>query len=150
MRKTDDILASLIFLLIGIFVTIKGIGLGVGALQEPQPGFFLLVSGGILTILSAIFLVCACLGHSKGIEAFGELRRPIILIMGLAVYTMILDLTGYIIATIILSLIIQYILGTRQLWKLAAHSLIVSLGTYFMFDRLLGLSLPSGILARVM
>ncbi len=149
MRRTDDVLTSLIFLLIGIFVITQAIRLGIGAPKEPQPGFFLLVSGGILTILSIILLVYACLGRSEGIQAFGELQRPTLVIIGMAVYAMILDFAGYIIATIILSSVVQYILGMKRLWKLAVYSFVLSIGTYFVFDRWLGLSLPGGILAGI-
>jgi putative tricarboxylic transport membrane protein len=150
MRKTGDILASLILIFAGIMVIIGSIQLHLGTPGEPQPGFSPFVSAIILIVLSLILLMGAFRGRSTGIQPFGELWRPLLLIIGLLSYSIVLDLLGYVIATIILSAVILRVLDTRTWWKVALVSLALSIGSYVLFDRLLGVTLPHGFLEGVM
>ena len=150
MRKVGDIWVSFFFIFFGIVIIIKAIGLPVGTVREPQPGFFPLLAGILMTVLSVLLLIHACLGRSTGVEAFGSLWRPAILIMGMIVYTLILDFMGYVIATIILSATILGVLGIKTWWILAGVSSGVSIGSYVVFGRLLGITLPNGILEGIM
>lgn len=149
MRKTDDILASFILIFIGIMVIIGSIRLRLGTPTEPQPGFFPFVSGITLIIMSLILLISAWFGRSTGKQPFGDLWRPASLVIGLFVYSLILDFIGYVIATMILSALVMHVLGTKTFWKLAVVSLALSIGSYVLFDRLLGVTLPSGILEGI-
>ena len=147
-QKLKDSLAGVILILIGAGVIIGALKLRVGSATEPQPGFFPFVGGALLLVLSSILLVQALRGRSLGTKAFGELRRPAILIAAMVVYVMILDGVGYVIATIMLSAVVLRILETKSWWVLAVVSLVLSIGSYVLFDRLLGVTLPSGILGR--
>jgi putative tricarboxylic transport membrane protein len=146
MRRKGDVLGSLFCILIGGAVMIASARLRLGTPGEPQPGFFPFTAGMILAGLALILLIQALLGRGQKAEAFGELWRPVILIIGLLVYSIVLDFLGYVVATIILSVVILRVLDTKTWWKLAAVSLVLSIGTYLLFDRLLGVELP-GILA---
>ncbi len=147
MRKAGDLWASLFGILLGGAVMIASVRMRLGTPTEPQPGFFPFTAGAILVILCAILLIKAFSGHSEGAEAFGELWRPVILIVGLLTYSLVLDVLGYVIATIILSAVVLRVLDTKTWWKLAAISFLLSIGTYLLFDRLLDVSLPPGILS---
>jgi putative tricarboxylic transport membrane protein len=72
--------------------------------------------------------------------------RPVILIAGLFVYAVVLDVVGYVVATTVLSVVVLRVLDTKTWWKLLVISLALSLGTYLLFDRLLDVSLPEGVL----
>jgi putative tricarboxylic transport membrane protein len=150
MRKLGDFWASLVLIFIGAGVIIGAIKLRVGSATEPQPGFFPFVGGVLLMVLSSILLVQAWRGRSLGTKAFGELRRPTILILGMVAYVIIFDWVGYVVATIILSGIVLRILETKSWWVLIAVSLVLSVGSYILFDRLLGVTLPNGILAKLL
>ena len=150
MRKTGDLLAGLFLILIGIAVIIGAMGLRIGTPTEPQPGFFPFVSATILIILSLILLIQAFRGSSTGIQVFGELWRPVLLTVGLLFYSIVLDLLGYVVSTIVLSAVILRVLDSRTWWKVAAVSLALSIGSYVLFDRFLGVTLPRGILEGVM
>jgi putative tricarboxylic transport membrane protein len=63
-------------------------------------------------------------------------------------YVAALETAGYIIATTILSAIVLRILGTKSFWVMSAISLILGVGSYFIFDGLLGVPLPVGVLAK--
>ncbi len=148
MRKLGDLFAGFFFACVGIGVTIGALRLGLGRAVEPQPGFFPFLSGVALAVLSAVLLFEAWIGRSAGTQAFGNLWRPSMIVMGLVVYVLIFDLAGYIVATIVLSAIVLRVMETKKRWILAVMSLILAVGSYVLFDRVLGVLLPSGILAR--
>jgi hypothetical protein len=64
--------------------------------------------------------------------------------MGLIAYCAILDYAGYVISTIFLSAIILRVMETRAWWKYVVVTISLSIGTYVLFDRVLGLALPPG------
>src|SRR5512137_2453279 len=94
MKKTGDLLASCFGILLGVAVMIGAFRLRLGTPMEPQPGFFPFVAAAVLVVLCAILLIHAVLGCGQGVEAFGELWRPAILIGGLFIYSMVLDPLG--------------------------------------------------------
>ena len=148
MRKSGDLFSGFFFACVGIGVTFGALRLGLGKAVEPQPGFFPFLSGVALTVLSAVLLFEAWIGRSAGTRAFGNFWRPSMIVMGLVVYVLIFDLAGYIVATIILSAIVLRVMEAKNRWVLAAMSLFLSIGSYVLFDRVLGVLLPNGILAR--
>jgi len=149
-KKRGDIVGSFFGTFIGVAVMIGAIRLRLGTPSEPQPGFFPFVAGVILVVLCVILLLRAFSGRGEGADPFGELWRPAILAIGLFTYSLLLDSMGYIIATIILSLVVLRVLDTKTWLKLVAISLILSIGTYFLFDRLLDVPLPRGILTGIL
>jgi len=144
--NTGDTVASIFGILLGGAVIIGAVRLRLGTPGEPQPGFFPFVAAVTLVALCGILLVQALSGRRQGMEAFGELWRPVILIAGLFVYTVVLDVVGYVIATTVLSVVVLRVLDTKTWWKLLVISLALSIGTYILFDRLLDVSLPKGAL----
>jgi putative tricarboxylic transport membrane protein len=149
MRKTGDIAASFFLMIVGIMVIVGAIRLQLGTPGEPQPGFFPFVSATVLIILSLILLIEAFRGTSSGIAPFGQLWRPVLLILGLLFYSIVLDPLGYVISTVMLSAVVLRVLDARTWWKIAAVSLVLSIGTYILFDRFLGVTLPHGILEGI-
>jgi putative tricarboxylic transport membrane protein len=147
MIQKRDLFASLFGILLGAAVIIGSVRLRLGTPTEPQPGFFPFMAGMILIVLCGLLLIRAFFGRSLGGETLGEIRRPVILILGLFVYSVVIDLLGYVIATMILSGVVLRVLDTKGWWKIAAISVVLSFGTYFLFDRLLDVPLPAGILA---
>jgi len=148
--KKGDVLAGIFFLIVGIGDIIGALGLPLGTPLDPKPGFFPLLAGVFLLCLSIIFLVRAFLKRNTERQAFGAVWRPGLMIGGLVIYTLILDLAGYVIATLILSLTILRILETKRWWRLVTISLAASIGSYILFDRVLGVTLPLGILKRIL
>ena len=145
-RNWGDIIGSLILILIGTGVIIGSIRLNVGTPTNPQPGFFPFLGGFILVGLSLTLLVYGWRGHGKGIEAFGEVQRPAILVGAMGVYVAILDRLGYVPATLLIALVILRVLGVKS-WKvLGLASVLLAGGTYLLFARLLGIELPAGVL----
>jgi len=148
MRKSGEIVVGICFLGIGIGFTMGAIHLQIGRPTEPQPGFFPFLDGVTLIVLSAIFLFQVLKGRAGETHALGKLRGPAIVVLGLILYVASLETLGYIIATAFLSAVMLWALETR-LRVLVAVSLLLSIGSYTLFSRLLGVPLPAGLLAKI-
>lgn len=146
MRKTGEIVVGFCFLAVGIGFAAGAVKLQIGRPTEPQPGFFPFLDGMILILLSAIFLFLAWGGRAGESPAFGKLRGPAIVILALVLYVAALETVGYIITTGILSAVVLKVLETRPR-VLVLVSLILAVVSYLIFDRLLGVTLPRGLLA---
>jgi putative tricarboxylic transport membrane protein len=149
MKNSSDVVGSLFLFLLGIGAIGGAIQLHVGTPTEPQPGFFPLLAGISLVVLSTIIFLKAWFGHRQKEEAFGEVRRPALLLGVMIVLVAVLDRLGYVIGTFIASGLILRILNVKSWWVLLLTSFCLSIGTYILFDRLLGIELPVGILARL-
>jgi uncharacterized membrane protein YhhN len=149
MKNSADIVAGLILIFVGIGAVTGAIGLGIGTPTEPQPGFFPFLSGVILFILSSILFVLGWLGRTKGKVSFEETRRPAMLIAVLIAFVGLLEPVGYIIASPILVILALLIMGIRSWRVLLTTSVALSMGTFILFDRLLGITLPVGILSHL-
>jgi uncharacterized membrane protein YidH (DUF202 family) len=150
MRNRTDIIGSVLLIFIGIGVVIESIRLQLGTPLMPLPGFFPFLGGSLLIGLSIILLVQGWLRHNKSTrqprKVAGGLRKPVILIVSLSVYTAVLSSLGYILPTIILVTVILRVLGVTS-WKvLVLASLGMSVGAYLLFCRVLGIDLPAGVL----
>ena len=151
MRNRADIIVSVLLIIIGAGVVIESIRLKLGTPLVPQPGFFPFIGGSLLIGLALVLLVQGLRQRDEsnrqpGKAVIGTLRRPVILIVSLSVYTAVLGPFGYVLPTIILVAVILRVLGVTS-WKiLTLASLGMSVGAYVLFGRILGVDLPSGSL----
>jgi putative tricarboxylic transport membrane protein len=151
MQNRGDIIGSAVLIFIGIGVVIGSIRLHVGTLSMPQPGFFPLVGGLLLIGLSLILLVQGWLGRGTAPrqprEAFGEWRRPLILVVSMSIYTAVLEAFGYVLPTIAIAAVVLRVLGVTSWKALILTSVGLSVGTYYLFGRIMGIELPAGVLS---
>jgi putative tricarboxylic transport membrane protein len=148
MKNLSDIIGSGILILFGIVGIIGAIGLRIGTPTEPQPGFFPFLSGAIIIIFSLIILIRGCLVHTEVKRSFGEIRRPAMLVGVLIIFVAILEPLGFIIASLFAIALVLFIMGVKSWQTLLISSFAFSIGTFLLFDRLLGISLPAGVLSR--
>jgi hypothetical protein len=145
MRNPGEIVVGLFFLAIGIGFTVGAVKLQIGGPTEPLPGFFPFLDGIVLSVLSAIYLFLAWGGRVGKSHAFGKLWGPAIVVVTLILYVAAIEMLGYIITTTFLSAVVLKVLDTK-LPVLLMVSLVLSVVSYLIFDRLLGVTLPSGLL----
>jgi magnesium-transporting ATPase (P-type) len=148
MMKRGEIIAGLFFMAVGLGFAFGAVKLEIGTLTEPQPGFFPFWDGVILILLSLIFIVQVLKGRSSGGTAFGRLMGPAVLLVTLILYVAVLDYIGYIVATTLLSVVVLKILETPTPNSVLT-SLILAVGSYLIFVRLLGVPLPAGVVAAL-
>jgi hypothetical protein len=149
MKNRSEAAGSLFLFLLGVGAVIGAIRLKVGSPTEPQPGFFPFLGGLSLIFFSAIIFLKGWIGKSQTKVSFGEVGRPALLIVVMIALVAVLDRFGYVIGTFIASGLILRILNVKSWRTLILTSLCLSIGTYVLFDKLLGIELPVGILARL-
>ena len=149
MKNRSDAVGSLFLFLLGIGAVFGAIRLKVGSPTEPQPGFFPFLGGISLIVLSSIIFFKGWVGQSQKKVVFGEIGRPALLLVVLIALVAVLDSVGYVIGTLLASGLILRILNVKSWWTLILTSLCLSIGTYVLFDKLLGIDLPVGILVRL-
>lgn len=146
MSRRRDLIAGLIFLLLGAGVCVGGSRLGFGSFHAPEPGFFPWLGGLTLVGLSAALLVQAgCRAQSRA-GSPGAWVRPAWLLLVLVLYVPALEPLGYPLATAGLCALALRILGVRFPVALGV-SLGLAAATFILFRRLLGVDLPPGVLA---
>jgi hypothetical protein len=149
MKHTGDVAGSLFLFFLGIGAVIGAIRLHVGSPTEPQPGFFPFLGGISLVVLSSIIFLKRGIGQSQRKVVFGDVGRPVLLLVVMIALVAVLDSVGYVIGTFIASGLILRILNVKSWRVLLLTSLCLSIGTYILFDKLLGIELPVGILVRL-
>jgi putative tricarboxylic transport membrane protein len=146
MQNKNDMIGGVLLILAGIGVILYSIRLQVGTILSPLPGFFPFLVGFMIIVLSLILLIQGFLGRSKAPQPFGNWQRPSTMVACMSAYAAILEPLGYVLSTIFIAAITLRILGVMS-WKvISLSSLILSVGAYFLFTRMLGVELPAGIL----
>jgi len=149
MKNTGDAVGSFFLFLLGVGAVLGAIRLKVGSPTGPQPGFFPFLGGLSLIVLSSVIFLKGRTGESQKKVAFGEVGRPALLLAVMIALVAVLDSVGYVIGTFIASGLVLRILNVKSWRTLILTSFCLSIGTYILFDKLLGIDLPVGILARL-
>ena len=148
MKDRSSILGGVFFFMVGVAAAIGAIQLNLGSPTEPQPGFFPFVGSVILVFLSIILILQGWKRDDTEPVVFGEVRRLVLFLAVMAAFVAFLDRGGYVICTFIASGLILRILNIKSWRVLILTSLCLSIGTYILFDKLLGVDLPVGFLSR--
>ncbi len=149
MKNTHDVIGGGILCVLGVGAAFGSIALRIGSPTEPQPGFFPLVGSLLLLVFSAVIVLQGCLGAERKRTPGGNVWRPLPLAAVLIVVAPAMDLLGYVVSTFIISTFVLTIMGVKS-WRVTVITgLCLSVGTYLLFDKLLGIELPVGILSRI-
>jgi putative tricarboxylic transport membrane protein len=119
-----------------------------GGYQAVGPRAFPLLVGIGMAVVAVIGVVQA-FGDpvtSEG-EDGGVHWRPVLLLIGtLALYAALLVPVGYWQATTLFFVAVARVLGSRKLVRDLVVGLLLALATYLLFDRVLGITLPPGLI----
>lgn len=147
--KRPDAVSGIFFLLIGVAIVAFSSIIEVGSFDNPGPGLFPLLSGIILTCLSLILLIKAT--KLPEVDIFNLSKEGHIRVFGLPgaiiLYAIVVDFLGFVIATFfLLTYFLKFI--SKYSWKRAIlFALLAALSTYLIFNILLEVGLPSGLMS---
>lgn len=151
--KTADIISAIIGLLLSAYVWIASASFPQDVVMKIGPDFFPRIIAVAMAIASLFLLVQAVTNKTPeeavqtlNLKDAGILRALAFLILAV-VYVSVMDFLGFIISTIICLLVAMYILKLRNLKNMVLVSLGTAMGVYFAFASILGIQLPSGLLA---
>ncbi len=150
--KVADIFGGAIGILVGLFALWEGSRMPVDVVMKIGPSFFPNILGGLLILFSAILIANALRGKSKGkIEPYrlsdkGTQRGLITLAAGI-IFCIVLDPLGFIPTAIIFLTFMMLVMGKRNPLLIAVIPALITAGVWLVFEKVLALSMPAGILA---
>jgi len=131
---------------IGVYAAIAAVSLGLWEFGDPGPGLLPFAAGVSLAVLSALFVAQhVAAGRSRG-AGVGSWRKLGVYVAALALYGVCLPLAGFFVTTLVASVLVMRA-GERLAWSraLITASLAIA-GAWLLFERLLGVTLPRGVL----
>ncbi len=147
--KRVVIILSAVCMVLGIFYVIEAFSFGMGKMRRPGPALFP-VCVGILFSLSAL---------GTGIDAIrnpsqkklelpkGPYGRNLLLIMASTLgYAIVFSFSGYLLAGALLTLAALHSMGVRAWVYKVGVAIAMTLASYLLFEIVLGVPLPKGIL----
>ena len=146
MRRVYQI-ASLAFLVFSIYLVVKSRQMEYFAALGPGAGFFPLWLGGLLAVLSVIWLVQVSIGPQEPMEAgFIPSRQGIIRVLSvlaaLALFAWVVETLGYQLTMLVFLGTLLIVLGRQNLIVTAAVAIGGSFGVYYIFTKGLDVPLP--------
>ena len=144
-----EVLFGCVILAFGIVALAGSVQLGFGSLSQPGAGLFPFFAGLMIVIAAPIAIVNSIIGRGSESEfilkkdAFRTLAGAIAVFAG---WILAMPTLGYVVVTFAAVLALAKLLGLEGWLKPLALSAATSLATYILFDRLLYLDLPRGLL----
>ncbi|MDR0577951.1 MAG: tripartite tricarboxylate transporter TctB family protein [Candidatus Accumulibacter sp.] len=153
--KKADISGGVIGILIGIFAILEGRKMPADVVMGIGPSFFPNFLAGFLVLFSAALLINALRGKSKGtVEPFRladkGAQRGLITLGASIVYCIAFEPLGFIPTSIVFFVFMALVLGKRRPLTLIAAPALITAGIWLVFEKVLNLSLPPGILVDVL
>jgi putative tricarboxylic transport membrane protein len=153
--KTADIIGGLIGMAIGLGAIWQGSTMPTDVVMKIGPSFFPGFLAGGLILFSALLLINALLGKSKGTVSALHLsdpgtRRGLIMLGAALVFCVLLEPLGFIPTSIVFLAFMIRVLGKRKPLPILLAPPLVTLAVWLVFEKVLMLSLPAGVLADVL
>jgi putative tricarboxylic transport membrane protein len=115
------------------------------------PGFFPIVAGGILCLLSISLFVQSLVkgsrdGRKKSFWANPDGWKLVLLtLLPTIAYPFLLNYLGFLLATFLFLFFLFFIIGYQKWWMAAITGIVASTFVYLIFDRWLKANFPGGI-----
>ena len=153
--RTADIVAGLIGILIGVYTVWEGSNMPPDLVMKIGPSFFPNILAGFLILSSLALVVTALRGRSKGSVAALRISEPgvqrgLITLAATLVYCILLKPLGFIPTSLAFMVFMMVALGRRKPMTLVAAPWVVTLSIWVVFEKILHLDLPPGVLAALL
>lgn len=142
-------MAGLLLVLLGIAVVYYGFSvLTVGTIQEPGPGFFPVICGTGIVILSIVWFITSLKTEVCEAPLWGKGAwvSPVIAVILITIYASIMETLGYVLATIVFLIAWQQAIEREKWIKTGTIAIVGTAVMYVLFAYLLGVPLPEGTL----
>lgn len=150
--KRADISGGCIGILIGLYALWQALHMPADVVMKIGPGFFPGILAGLLILFSLILVINAFAGRSKGELTPLKLsdpgvRRGLITLLATIIFCVLLKPLGFIPTSLAFLVLMAVVMGRRKPLTLIAAPAIITFSIWLIFEKLLQLSLPPGVLA---
>ncbi len=142
-------IVGIIFTLLGLYISIYSFTkLEVGTITKPGAGFFTFVCGTGIFISSAIWLFLSWRkkGDSTPFWGKGEWINLLLALVITFVYALVMEPLGYAISTALFILLWQIVIAHSKPLTIILFTVLGTGAMYFLFEKLLSVPLPNGLL----
>jgi len=150
--KNSDSISSAALFALGLGFVGGGLKCGIGQLNAPGAGFFPMVMGVVMSVMSAALFVQSRLrrAQERPEASFwlkpGSWRKIAMSLAALVFYMAALDFLGYL-ATTFLFILSLFKWVSAKRWPVSVlMAFILSAGSYLLFKTCLGVSVPLGLI----
>jgi len=143
-----DRLASIMFLTLSVYVILDSIKLSLDDVHNPGPGFVPFFLGIAMAVLSVISLLMPD-KRARGTIFWNNWKKGkniFFIIMGLVIYILLINILGFYIETFLLMVYLMRLSGEREFKRIVLISTPTIVVVYIVFDKLLIIPFPRGIL----
>jgi putative tricarboxylic transport membrane protein len=139
--------SSVIWVIIGIYISFHAYVIGVGKLSEPGPGLIFFLAGIVLIILSLLDLVQEVV-YTKDVTTIRELwtdtkwQRVIVTLATAFAYIFLLEMFGFFVSTFLVMVVLFRVLEPSRWLITIMISLITSIISYVVFVVILKIPFP--------
>ena len=146
-----DIFSGLFLLLFAIFIAVESYRLGLGEWNNPGAGTFAFGAALLLGIMSLSVFVKGLRKRSEKEISISDSERlqwqnVVSVLTGMIVYTFIFDKIGFILTTFLLMGFLLRVVTPQHWFVTILIAFFCAVGSYLLFNVLLGAELPKGIL----
>ena len=143
-KSQKDFWSGLMFVVVGVSFAFGALNYSFGSSARPGPGYFPFGLGLLLALLGAVVLFKSLTIEVEGGDPIGSFAwRPLLVIVGaIALFGFMLPKLGMFISLPVLILVVS-LAGDEFRWKgVVASSVVLTLFSYFVFSKGLGLTIP--------
>jgi putative tricarboxylic transport membrane protein len=153
--KTADIVAGLVGILISVYAVWEGSTMPPDVVMKIGPSFFPNILAGFLILSSLALIVTALRGRSKGSVAPLRISDPgvqrgLVTLAATLVYCILIKPLGFIPTSLAFMVFMMVTLGRRKPMTLVIAPWVVTLSIWLVFEKVLHLDLPPGVLAALL
>lgn len=153
--KIADIVGGLVGILIGLYAIWEGTNMPTDVVMKIGPSFFPNFLAGFLILFSVVLVINALRGKSKGtVEpmrlADKGVQRGLITLAAALVFCVILEPLGFIPSSIVFLAFMMVVMGKRKPIPILIAPPLITVSVWLVFEKILNLSMPAGILADML
>ncbi|SDG85155.1 tripartite tricarboxylate transporter TctB family protein [Propionivibrio dicarboxylicus] len=153
--KKADIIGGLIGILIGLYAIWEGSNMPEDVVMKIGPSFFPTILASLLIIFSLVLIVNALRGKSKGEVTPLKLsdkgvQRGLITLVAAIVFCIALDPIGFIPTAIVFLACMMWVMGNRKPMLMIVVPPLITLSIWLIFEKVLNLSMPAGLLIDIL
>jgi putative tricarboxylic transport membrane protein len=153
--KVADIVGGLIGAFTGLWVLWTSSNMPADVVMKIGPGFFPSILAGGLILSSLALLIKAVQGNSKGsleVRPWSDVgvRRGLITLCAAVLFVAVMEPLGFIPTSILFLTFMMWVLGKRRPLLIALLPALITVGIWLVFEKVLHLSMPPGVLDRIL
>ncbi len=141
--------AGMVFMALGAYVIVYTLTkLKVGSISSPGPGFFSFICGIAILVLASVLVISGFVKGAKDCPIWekGQWIKPLLAYVVAIGYALVMMPLGFILATALFMLAWQVIVEREKPLKVAILTVSAPLVMWVLFEKLLRVPLPNGLL----